>query len=74
MADRIIDANPAINEITGYSQVQLIGKPFDKVRYQLFTPADYSKLNDSSEEIVIKLDKERYFEVRNNPVTYPIKN
>lgn len=69
MADRIIDANPAINEITGYSQVQLIGKPFSKLKDQLFTTADYSKINESSEEIVIKLGKERYFEVRNNPVT-----
>jgi PAS domain S-box-containing protein len=71
MADRIIDANPAITAITGKIQEQLIGKPFGIIREMLFhTAIDYSTRTRFNIETVITVDNEqRYFEVTYNPIT-----
>jgi len=69
MADRIIDANPVILEILGYSQKQLIGKSFTFLKKKLFQSSDSLKYSDSSGETIVKFNKkDEYFEVRNNPV------
>lgn len=70
MADRIIDANPAIIAITGSKQEELIGKPFARIKGILLHPAiDYSAPARFTDETVVTVNKEqRYFEVTYNPV------
>ena len=70
MADRIIDANPAIETITGSKRVQLINQLFGMIKELLFQQS----INDSvpsgfSTEMVITVNNEqKYFEVTSNSI------
>jgi len=69
MADRIIEANPAISAFSGFER--LIGKPFNMVSNTIFQkPFDYSNPSGSTTETVIRVgEEERFFEVTFNQVT-----
>jgi PAS domain S-box-containing protein len=70
MAGRIIDANPAIETITGLKQNALIGKPFDIIKEQVIPDVMADSMHDRfSTEIVLKADQEeKHYEVTYNPV------
>jgi len=70
MADRINDANPAIERITGFKQEQLINQPFEIIEEILFrTTKDNSTPEGFSNEIMITAnDEQKYFEVTYNPI------
>ncbi len=73
MADRIIDANPVIETITGEKRNKLIGKSFEPLRgYLLPMGLRDSDLKKNSSEKVIKVDdEEKHYEVTYNPVISP---
>lgn len=71
VADRIIDANPVIEEIVGAKQNSLIGEPFSLIKEKILKKGiDDSAPGRYTTETVIKVnEEERYFEVTYNPVT-----
>jgi PAS domain S-box-containing protein len=71
MADRIIDANPAIETITGYKHKDIIDQPFGMIKELLFQQLiDKSTPDGFSTELVIKVNnKQKYFEVTSNHIT-----
>jgi PAS domain S-box-containing protein len=70
MVDRIVDANPAIEAITGMKHDGLIGKPFELMREKIhLETSDDSVLKRHSYETTLKVGhEERYIEVTYNPV------
>lgn len=71
MADRIIEANPVIETITGSKRKQLINLPFGIIKEVLFQQTtDHSTPVKFTTETAIKVNNEqRFFEVNSTPVT-----
>jgi PAS domain S-box-containing protein len=69
MADRIIDANPAILSILEFTQEELIGKSFELIKYNLFKKVRLADSIEGTIETIIRIGKEdRFFEIKINPV------